>query len=288
MHTYTTLSFVYWKCHSSNCPYHSLSITVFFLPLSVHCDSNKSLFITPGNFDVRPDPQLGSHPIQLEHINEKSCTIHPTSTEDDVPFSFPLTLQTLYLEQNILSRSVGSLAKTTIAVCVHLSQGRLIWLCRSPDNNSRWCVVMHCGGSRKYSTWPFFYYGQFVFGETAELCLLSKNNLTFWELHLKNSLNSPYRHHPYRNQSVVRSSNFQESCKPFCWLESHEIWHKTFCKRPSLLGDITLSICFKGARRQILLSLDWVAMHLFVNCRFETLSLHLLTPVTCTYWMVLP
>lgn len=84
---YTTLCLVYWKFHSSNCPYHSLSIAVFSLPLSINCDSNKSLFITPGNSDVRPDPELGSLPIQLEHINEKSCTIHPTSTEDDVRFS---------------------------------------------------------------------------------------------------------------------------------------------------------------------------------------------------------
>lgn len=101
MHTYTDLSLVYWKVHSSNCPYHSLSITVFSLPLSINCDSNKSLFITPGNSDVRPDPELGSKPIQLEHINEKSCTIHHTSAEDDVPVGFPLTLQTLYLKRNI-------------------------------------------------------------------------------------------------------------------------------------------------------------------------------------------
>lgn len=110
MHTYTTLSLVYWKFHSSNCPYHSLSITVFFLPLFINCDSNKSLFIIPGNSDVRPDPELGSNPIQLEHINEKSCTIHPTSTVDNVPFAFPSTLQTLYLERNILSCSVDCLA----------------------------------------------------------------------------------------------------------------------------------------------------------------------------------
>lgn len=76
-HTCTNLSLVYWKFHSSNCPYQSPSITVFSLPLSIKCDSNKSLFITPGNSDVRPDPKLGSRPIQLEHINEKSCTIQP-------------------------------------------------------------------------------------------------------------------------------------------------------------------------------------------------------------------
>lgn len=125
MHTYTTLSLLYWKYHSCNCPYHSLSITAFSLPLSINCDSNKSLFITPGNSDVRPDPELGSHPIQLEHINEKSCTIQPMSTEDDVPFGFPLTLQTLYLGRNILSCS-AVLAGTTNAVCVYLRQGRLL------------------------------------------------------------------------------------------------------------------------------------------------------------------
>lgn len=106
------LPLVYWKFHSSNCPYHSLSITVFFfLPLSINCDSNKSLFITLGNSDVRPDPELGSQPIQLEHINEKSCAIHPTSTEDDVPFGSPLTLQTLYLRHSILSCRVGCFGK---------------------------------------------------------------------------------------------------------------------------------------------------------------------------------
>lgn len=61
-----------------------LSVSQFFsLPLSINCDPNKSLFITLGNFDVRPVSKLGSHPIQLEHINEKSCTIHPTNDEDD-------------------------------------------------------------------------------------------------------------------------------------------------------------------------------------------------------------
>lgn len=94
MSTYTTLSLVYWKFHSSNCPYHSFSITVFSLPLSINCDSNKSLFITLGNSDVRPDPELGNYPIQLEQINEKSCITHPMGAEDDV--SFPVTLQTLY------------------------------------------------------------------------------------------------------------------------------------------------------------------------------------------------
>lgn len=111
--------------------YHSF----FSLPLSINCDPNKSLFITPGNSDVRPDPELGSRPIQLEHINEKSCTIHPTSAEDDVPFAFPPTPQTLYLQRNILSRSVGCLAGTTNAVCVRLMRGRLIRPCSSLDNN---------------------------------------------------------------------------------------------------------------------------------------------------------
>lgn len=63
----------------------TLSVTHFFLlSLSINCDSNKSVFISLGNSDVRPDPEFGNHPIQLEHINEKSCTIHAVSTEDTV------------------------------------------------------------------------------------------------------------------------------------------------------------------------------------------------------------
>lgn len=62
--------------HSSNCPDHSFIVTFFFflhLWLPNNYESNKRLFITLGNSNVRPDPQLGSHPIQLEHINEKKA-----------------------------------------------------------------------------------------------------------------------------------------------------------------------------------------------------------------------
>lgn len=52
-----------------------LFICFFFLLLwpPHNCESNKRLFIILGNSDskLRPDPELGSHPIQLEHIKKK-------------------------------------------------------------------------------------------------------------------------------------------------------------------------------------------------------------------------
>lgn len=123
MHTYTSLSLVCWKFHPSNCPYHSPSITDFS---PSHClltvIQTKVSFITLGNSDVRPDPELGSHPIQLEHINEKSCTIHPRSTEDTV---LGISSVTFYL---------AWLAGKSNAICVHLKQGWLEWLGCSLNN----------------------------------------------------------------------------------------------------------------------------------------------------------
>lgn len=59
--------------HSSNCPDDSFTATFFFLWLPNNCESNKSLFIILGNSDVRPDPELGSRPIQLENIKKKAA-----------------------------------------------------------------------------------------------------------------------------------------------------------------------------------------------------------------------
>lgn len=71
---------IFYSFYYSPCWYHRfLSMTVQLKWLK-----NKSLFITLGNSNVRPDSELGSHPIQLEHINEKCCTNHPESTIDTV------------------------------------------------------------------------------------------------------------------------------------------------------------------------------------------------------------
>lgn len=57
-----------------------VNLLVSQIPFSdcpVKATETKSPFITLGNSDVRPDSELGSHPIQLERINEKCCTNHP-------------------------------------------------------------------------------------------------------------------------------------------------------------------------------------------------------------------
>lgn len=122
---FTHLSLVCWKSHSSNCPYHSPSITDFSpFQCLLTVIQTKVSFITLRNSDVRPDPELGSHPIQLEHINEKSCTTHPTSTEDTVLGISSVTFYHAWL------------AGKSNAVCVHLKQGWLEWLCCSLNNTS--------------------------------------------------------------------------------------------------------------------------------------------------------
>lgn len=96
----------------------TLSVSQFFLlSLSINYDSNQSLFLSLGNPDVRPDPEFGSHPIQLEHINEKSCTIHHVSTEDTV---LGISSVTFYLAW------LTVLAGICNTVCVHLKRGYLV------------------------------------------------------------------------------------------------------------------------------------------------------------------
>lgn len=78
-----------------------VTLLVSLIPFSdcpVKATETKSPFITLGNSDVRPDSELGSHPIQLEHINEKCCTNHPWKYKRH---------RSWYLEHNFLSCLVG-------------------------------------------------------------------------------------------------------------------------------------------------------------------------------------
>lgn len=136
---------VYWKLHSSNCPYHSQYHSFFSLLLFISCDSNKSLSIASGNSDVRPDPWQKPH----SSGTHKWVKLHNSSSRPrrTSPPAVPPILQTLLSAAQHFIRLGWLMAGMTNAVCVHPE----LQLIGQRSENRCWVRDTNCSGVLLFS-----------------------------------------------------------------------------------------------------------------------------------------